>query len=327
MQEPDHEEKKLYDELEALYSQVAESEKSEAKEGQGEIQQNYYQSLQVSSDAPLETIHEVYERLVNFWDPGRFADNPSVREKAEIKLREITQAYEKILAIRQKESGFRPAEPPMKTSEPSDSVSPDEETIPPFKWGRIFVGGATFLVLSLAFFFWPTLYQYETIPSGRQTYQVRTNRITGTMTYFDGEKWNLLPIPAAKPLPAPAVDSTIQSVPPSLPVTAATEAITESKVSRGEEAAHGKEVSQPPPTTDYAIQIAAMGNRNAAEEIAEKQRKSGQQAYTVIVKGKDRGVLYKVYLGNFSNKAEAVRFMKEKRIKDIFPDCFIQELS
>ena len=329
MPEPDHEEKKLYDELEDLYSQVAESDKSEAKEGEGEILQDYYQSLQVSADAPLETIQEVYERLINFWDPGRFADNPSVREKAETKLREITQAYEKILAIRQKESSFRPAESSMNIPEPSDSLSPDEKNIPPFKWGRIFTGGAAFLVLGLGIFFWPTFYQYETIPSGSQTYQVRTNRITGTTTYFDGEKWNLLPIPAAKSVPAavpPAAPSTPSAHPP-LPVTAATEPITESKAPRKEEAGPGMETRQTPPTTGYAIQIGAMSNRNAAEEIAEKQRKGGQQAYTVIVKRKDQGVLYKVYLGNFANKAEAVRFMKERRIKDIFPDCFIQELS
>ena len=66
MQEPDHEEKKLYDELEALYSRVAASPKSEAEKEQGEVLQNYYQSLQVSADAPLEMIQEVYERLVSF---------------------------------------------------------------------------------------------------------------------------------------------------------------------------------------------------------------------------------------------------------------------
>ena len=191
------------------------------------------------------------------------------------------------------------------------------------------MGGAAFLVLSLAIFFWPTFYQYETIPSRSQTYQVRTNRITGTMTYFDGEKWNLLPIPAAQSVPAPvppAAPSTPSAHPP-LPVTAATEPIEESKAPRKEEAAPGMETRQTPPTTGYAIQIAAMSNRNAAEEIAEKQRKSGPQVYTVIVKGKDQRVLYKVYLGIFPNKAEAVRFMEERKIRDIFPDCFIQKWS
>ena len=104
MESPDRKEEKLLDELETMYRRVAESEKSEADSVQMEALQSYYESLQVSPDAPLETIKETYERLVDFWEPGQFANTPPLREEAERKLAEITHAYEKILASRQRES-------------------------------------------------------------------------------------------------------------------------------------------------------------------------------------------------------------------------------
>ena len=335
MKKQDRQEKKLFGELEALYRQVAASEKSEADNEQREALQSDYQSLQVSSDASLETIKEIYERLVNFWGPGQFADNPSVREKAEIKLREITQAYEKILAFRQKESELRPAEPPNKISQQLDLLPPDEETIPPFHWSKILLGGAVFVMVVLAIFFWPTFYHYETIPSGNQTYQIRTNRLTGSMTYFDGEKWYNLPIPAAQPLvpqplpaPVPAADPSALSAHQPLPTTATyPEATAESKVPSAEEAASEMQASRPAATKGYAIQIAAMRNLNAAQELAEKERKSGQPVYWAIIKSKDQGVLHGVYIGRFANKTEAARYIKEKKMKEFFPGCFIQKMS
>ncbi len=254
MPDADPEEKKLYDELEALYTQVAESEKSEAEKEQGEVLQDYHQSLQESADAP----------------------------------------------------------------------------VPSFRRWSLFVGGAAFLVLGLAIFFWPTFYHYETIRSGSQSYQVRTNRITGTMTYSDGKKWNILPVPAAQTLPAPVppVDpSSLSAMAPSPGTAVSQESTAGSTVSMQEEASPGVEAGQVPPTAGYAIQIAAMSNRNVAEEIAERQRKSGMEVHTVIAKAKGQGVLYKVYLGSFADKAEAARFMQERRIKEIFPDCFIRKLS
>ncbi|MFH1757868.1 MAG: SPOR domain-containing protein [Pseudomonadota bacterium] len=335
MKEQDHEEKKLFDELEALYSQVAKSEKSEAEDEQREALQNYYQSLRVSSDASLETIKEVYEQLVNFWGPGQFADNPSVREKAETKLGEITQAYEKILAFRQKESGLGPAEPPDKAPEQVDLITPIEETISPFRWGRIILGGAVFVVAVLAIFFWPTFYHYDTIPSGNQTYQVKTNRITGSMTYFNGEKWNTPPIPAAQPsapppLPAPAPPAqppTLSAKQP-IPATAAKPGSVEGpKVASKKETPSEKQSSQPAETKGYAIQVSAMRDLNIAKEFVETQKKSGQQVYLAKTKVKDQRVWYRVYIGRFADKAEAARYMKEKKIKEIFPGCFIKKIS
>jgi len=166
MKRQDRKEEKLLDELETMYQRVAESERIEADSEQMEALQSYYESLQVSPDDSLGTIKKAYERLVDFWDPGHFADDPSLREKAEKKLTEITHAYEKILAFRQMEGGLPSAVPPIQISERPDHSAPDEETGHHFTWSKIFLGGAAFVVAVLAIFFWPTLYHYDTIPSG-----------------------------------------------------------------------------------------------------------------------------------------------------------------
>jgi cell division septation protein DedD len=333
MKKQDRQEEKLFGELEALYHQVAKSEKPEADNKPREDLQAYYQALQVSADASLEAIQEIYERLIRFWGPGRFADSPSVREKSEIKFTEITQAYKKILAFRQKEGERQPAEPPNKNPEPLDLLTPAEEPIPPFHWGKILLGGAAFVAAGLAVFFWPTFYYLETIQSGNRDYQVRTNRLTGNMTYFDGEKWKNSPIPAPQ-LSSPPPPIVPRSDPPVLsanqpqPATASNPGATEGpKVPSKEETPSAKQAIQPAPTKGYAIQIAAMRNLTAAEEIAEQQGKSGQQAYVAIIRGKDQNVLYGVYIGRFAKKAEAARFMREKKIKESSPGCFIQKMS
>jgi len=335
MESPDRKEEKLLDELETMYRRVAESEKSEADSVQMEALQSYYESLQVSPDAPLETIKETYERLVDFWEPGQFADNPPLREEAERKLTEITHAYEKILASRQRESRPPSAEPPEESSKKPDRSTPDEETGHHFPWGQILLGGSAFVAVLLAAFFWPTLYHYATIPSGDRTYQVRTNRLTGSMTYFDGGKWNNPPVPAAQPsapqaLPAlapPAIPperSAKQPIaaPPTKPGPAEEPAVAGEK-----EAPSEKQPSQPAETKGYAIQVGALRDLNMAKEFVETQKKSGQPLYFAKIKIKDRGVWYRIYLGPFANKAEAARYMEEKKIKEFFPECFIQKLS
>ena len=330
----DRKEEKLLDELETLYQRVAESEKSEADSLQKEALQSYYEAIQVSRNAPLETIKETYERLVAFWEPGRFADNPPLREEAERKLAEITHAYEKILASRQRGTSPPSAEPTQKNPEKPDRFTPEKETGHHFPRGQILLGGSALVVVLLAAFFWPTLYHYATIPSGDRPYPVRTNRITGSTTYFDGGKWINPPIPAAQPSAPPALSALAPpanpperlakqpiAAPPTKPVPAA-----EPEVARGKELPSEKPPGQPAETKGYAIQVSALRDLNKAKEFVETQKKSGQPLYLAEIKIKDRGVWYRIYLGHFANKAKAARYMEEKKIKEIFPECFIQRL-
>jgi cell division septation protein DedD len=335
MKNGDRKEKKLLDELETMYQRVAESEEPVADPKQLEALKGYYETLQLSPDASLEKIKETYERLVDFWNPSQFADNPSLQQEAEKKLPEITNAYEKILAFRQKESGFTSAEPPMDISEESDLSAAVEKTAHPFPWGKILLGGAAFAVVVLAGLFWPTLYHYNTIQSGDRTYQVRTNRITGRMTYLDGGKWNNPPIPVAKPSAAPPVPPP--PPPAQSPALSAKEPIPapstkpgpaeEPEVAIKKATSSEKQAGQPAKTKGYAIQVSAMRDLNLAREFVETQKKSGQPVYLAKTSSKDRRVWYRIYIGHFANEAEAVRYMKEKKIEEFFPECFVKKLS
>jgi cell division septation protein DedD len=160
------------------------------------------------------------------------------------------------------------------------------------------------------------------------------NRITGNLTFFDGEKWSLPPIPAAKPLapqplpePVPAASPSASPSPQPEPAAVTRpEAKEEAGVSNKEKAPPEKQAIRPAAAKGYAIQIAAMRNINSAQELAEKQRMSGQPAYMAIIKSKDQEVLHGVFIGRFAKKWEAARYMEEKKMKNFFPGCFIQTL-
>ena len=368
MKNGERKEEKLLDELETMYQRVADSEKPAADRKQMEALKGYYEALQVSPDASLEKIKETYERLVDFWNPSQFADNPSLQREAEKKLPEITRAYEKILAFRQEQTRPASAEPPMEISEEPDLSAPVEETGHHFPRGKILLGGAALVVVVLAGLFWPTLYHalyhYDTIQSGNRTYQVRTNRITGGMTYLDGGKWNNPPIPVAKPstppaLPAPPppaqppeqlakepIPVAKPSAAPALPAppppaqppalsekepiptpTTKPGPAEEPEVAIKKEAPSEKQASQPAKTKGYAIQVSAMRDLNLAREFVEIQKKSGQPVYLAKIRAKDREMWYRIYIGHFADEAEAARYMKQKKIKEFFPECFVQKLS
>jgi len=56
----------------------------------------HYKTLDVNPDAPFQDIVQAYHDLVNVWKPDQFKNDPSLKEKAQAKIREINTAYEKI---------------------------------------------------------------------------------------------------------------------------------------------------------------------------------------------------------------------------------------
>jgi hypothetical protein len=310
----DRQEEKLLEELETMYRQVAKSEKPTEDSEHPEILQSYYRLFHVSPDASLQTVKESYEQLVNFWKSGQLAEDLFLREKAERKVAEITHAYEKILAFRQMEGEVLSAESPIQGSEKVELPVPEEKTTLHLPWGKILPVGSIFAAAALAFFFWPTLYRYDTVQSGNRTYQVRTNRITGNVTHTP-------PLPApASPAPSPAL-SAKQSI--SIPETKP-EPAEGTKVANKKEASSKERAIPPMETKGYTIQLGAMRDLNIAREFMETQKKRGYDVFMATIEGKDRRVWYKVSLGRFADKAGAARYMEERKIKEIFPHCFIQ---
>lgn len=339
----DPREKALRDELEAIYQQVVrEAKKSEADSKESDALQSHYETLQLPLEASPDEIKEAYEQLADSLNPDRFADNPSFREQAERKLAEITQAYEKIMAFRQRESQSIPAEPEplIDIAEEEPDLLPAEQQSRPF-WGSktflVLLTGIVFAVLIPAVCFWPAfqnpLYHYGTVKSGNKTYAVRTNRITGAMTYFGGGTWQDPPIPAPVPSaisPFPAAAST--TPPPTslakqaVPVPAAKPEPGEKPAFSRKESPSAKPMDQPAQFKGYAIQVNAMRSYELAEAFVQEQKKSGQALYLGKVDLGKRGIWYRIYLGQFTGRAEAARFMREKKIKEIFPYSFIQKV-
>ena len=171
-------------------------------------------------------------------------------------------------------------------------------------------------------------------PSGNNIDQdFRANR-TDSTRYFEGEKWDPSPIPTGQPSAPPLLPAaTSPAQPPAIsakepePAPASKPGTAEGlKTSSKKEPLSDSQASQLAETKGYAIQVNAFRDLKLAEEFVEAQKKRGQQVYVSKIQIKDQGVWYRVYLGRFADKAEAARNMKEKKIKDFFPQCFIQKL-
>jgi len=64
----------------------------------------YYEILGLSPDASIEARKQAYKDLVKVWHPDRFSHNPRLQQKAQKKLQEINEAYEKIKSFKNDQS-------------------------------------------------------------------------------------------------------------------------------------------------------------------------------------------------------------------------------
>ncbi len=99
------------------------------------------------------------------------------------------------------------------------------------------------------------------------------------------------------------------------------------RVAGKKEAPSEKQASQPAKAKGHVIRVSTLRDLNLAKEFVKTQRRRGLQVYLTEIKIKDRGVWYIVYIGSFADQEQAARYMKEKKIKNIFPDCSIQKMS
>ena len=56
----------------------------------------YYEILELTPGVSREDVAQAYKDLVNVWHPDRFSKIPRLRKKAEKKLKEVNEAYEKL---------------------------------------------------------------------------------------------------------------------------------------------------------------------------------------------------------------------------------------
>ena len=52
--------------------------------------------LELEREATLDEAKQAYKDLVNIWHPDRFSSNPRLKQKAEEKIKEVSEAYETV---------------------------------------------------------------------------------------------------------------------------------------------------------------------------------------------------------------------------------------
>jgi cell division septation protein DedD len=150
--------------------------------------------------------------------------------------------------------------------------------------------------------------------------------------------------PAPPPLPFAATSPTRPTPPPvaaspapptpspkSLPAQTKQEAVR----SPQEEAEKTKPISQEivkpnkPLSQEkyYAVQIGSFRNMENVRDLTGLLKKEGFDAYWITMKSKKGETLYRVFVGQFTDKDEAAQFLKDKKVLRNYPGSFIQEVS
>jgi hypothetical protein len=173
--------------------------------------------------------------------------------------------------------------------------------------GAAVVAMVCLTVLLYGVFFWPRLYDVASVKTGDKIYPVRINRITGNVNYFDGEAWRNAPVPAAG---APERSQTL-SENAALPDRQQPQNVTAGAAQKG----------------PFAVQIKAVDNWIDANSMMAELKKIGADVHFAAVPMGERGIWYRILIGHFKDADAAAAYMRENRLKDYFPDSFIQKLS
>ena len=220
---------------------------------------------------------------------------------------------------------------------------------------------AVILVL-LGMFVWPTLYRYDVIKAGDKVYPLRINRVTSDIAYFNGKKWSPPPVPIDTPVKAPEqirppAPMAATVIPPARPAgEAATiaqkpaekvvpavvpkkKAVAEKpvKLSKSAPAAPSetpkhKAAAKPPERSavktgnegTYSIQLKAFQDEGKARNYMQALKTDQGKLRIQKTVAKDRTVWYRILLGQFKTRDEAVAFIQKKKIQQTYPGSFIQ---
>jgi capsular exopolysaccharide synthesis family protein len=79
-------------------------------------------------------------------------------------------------------------------------------------------------------------------------------------------------------------------------------------------------------TKPYVIRIATFSNPIKAQEMVDQLQENGITAFIKQVTMPDKGVFNRIYIGHFEDHQSAAVFIKEMRIRDLYPDSVIRKL-
>jgi len=215
----------------------------------------YYKILRIDSGSSLTEIHNAYAKMNDAWHPERYPHVVSWDEKSKKKLKEIRNAYEKLLRLHSRIGNVSQEDPrraPLLATTSAKAGQPDRErplpgfiskassasisdsfsysaasslstsptpSGPPRKLLYRIIGIVLpTVIIFLLVFLWPSLYHYEAVSLGGKEYPLRINRITSHTTYYDGKQWIAPPVQAETRQEKAVKAPPVQSVPPTPPV-------------------------------------------------------------------------------------------------------------
>jgi hypothetical protein len=244
---------------------------------------------------------------------------------------ELEALYRKVASTGPQEDSSHPlpqletftaaSEEPEIREQASDRPRTKKEA-PPKRFLFIAIGLFFFLALLalVAVFFWPTIYHYESLALKEKVYPIRINKLTGEAAYFNGVAWLTPPVPEPAKKPVSGNLNIATAVIPSEPINAKDQA---------------EKPSERTTTTitrdkgDYVIQIKAFpeNKKEEAHVFMEdiKKRVPDVQMKTVHIQG--HGLWYRIWVGNYVSAKEATQGIKNLKLSDSFPDCFIRMRS
>jgi cell division septation protein DedD len=206
------------------------------------------------------------------------------------------------------------------------------------------------LIAGFALFIWPAPFQYAPFKKGERIYIVKTNRLTGSKSYYHEGRWLSAPLPdlPALRIPDPLSikspgDEPLQIREKPIQATVNTEKniipeqpkIPEAKVEGPAPVEKIKSYTEPKETSEkkerasrkkpYAIQIGAFRNADDMNAFLRKVKASPNPHHS---KTKIKNLTWhRVYLGRFANKAEAIKFIQKKKLNLLYPGCFVRKIN
>ena len=121
------------------------------------------------------------------------------------------------------------------------------------------------------------------------------------------------------------------SLPKSLPPQAKQEAVKNPQEEAEKTRPRSQEIVRPdnpiPHEKYYAVQVGSFHNMENVRDLTGVLKKEGLDAYSITMKNMKGETLYRVFVGQFTDKNEAAQFLKDKKILRNYPGSFIQEVS
>lgn len=210
---------------------------------------------------------------------------------------------------------------------------------------------------------WPTLYRYDVIQSGDKVIHLRVNRLTSTTTDIDGNLWvppppgepeaatsrtmqAVPPSPALKALPAETASPGSVVAPIPVPSGQKSEARRDLPAKKTPEAAPGGSTvaaaspaapkaltpqkprpaakEKPLPGGNYSVQVKAFQEEAKAMDFLNgiRSRHPDARVQKAVIKGK--GTWYRVLIGHYPSRKQALADLKQKGLAESHPGSFVQ---